>query len=118
MASPEQVVGSYFSAWTAGDLDTVRGLLHDDLHFKGPIDEFHNADDYLDALERLKPIFKDAKRHKLFVDGNDVCTVYDFVTDSPIGTAPIAEWHRVRGDKIAEIRLFFDARPFAAMAGA
>jgi hypothetical protein len=39
------------------------------------------------------------------------------VTKSPAGTAFIAEWHRVKGDKIAAIRVVFDARPFAAMFG-
>jgi len=54
---------------------------------------------------------------KVFVDGNDVCSLYDMVTKTPAGTAFIAEWHQVKGDKIAAIRVVFDARPFAAMFG-
>ena len=49
------------------------------------------------------------------VDGNDVCMLYDMVTNTPAGTAFIAEWIEVKGDKIASIRTVFDARPFAAM---
>jgi len=37
------------------------------------------------------------------------------VTKTPAGTAFIAEWIHVKGDKIASIRTVFDARPFAAM---
>jgi hypothetical protein len=52
---------------------------------------------------------------KLFVDGDDVCLLYEMVTNTPAGTAFIAEWLHVEGDKIAAIRTVFDARPFAAM---
>ena len=51
----------------------------------------------------------------VFVDGNDVCLFYDMVTKSPAGTAFIAEWLQVKGDRIASIRVVFDARAFAAM---
>jgi len=37
------------------------------------------------------------------------------VTKTPAGTAFIAEWHQVKGGKIAAIRVVFDARPFALM---
>jgi len=37
------------------------------------------------------------------------------VTRTPIGTAFVCEWYKVKGEKIAEIRTVFDARPFAAM---
>jgi hypothetical protein len=50
-------------------------------------------------------------------DGDDVCLIYDLVTNTPAGTAPVAEWFRVRDGKIAQIRVFFDARPFAPPAG-
>jgi hypothetical protein len=39
------------------------------------------------------------------------------VTKTPAGAALIAEWCQVRGDKIASIRVVFDARPFDAMFG-
>ena len=32
---------------------------------------------------------------------------------TPAGTVPVAEWLTVKDDKIAAIRVFFDARPFA-----
>ena len=51
----------------------------------------------------------------MFVDGDDVCLLYDMVTNTPAGTAFISEWHQVRGDKIAAIRVVFDPRPFVPM---
>ena len=52
---------------------------------------------------------------KIVEDGDDVVTIYDLHTNTPAGTSHVAEWARVKGGKIAEMRVFFDARPFAAM---
>ncbi len=43
--------------------------------------------------------------------------LYEMVTNTPAGTAFIAEWYQVRGGKIAALRAVFDARPFAALFG-
>ena len=113
VANPKNIAERFFTAWTTRDFETARQLLHDDLDFRGPIDTFHNADDYLKAIRGLASILKAVETRKVFVDGADVCTIYDLVTNTPAGTAPVAEWYQVRGDKIAMIRVFFDARPFA-----
>lgn len=110
--SPQDVVERYQDAWKRKDLAAARTHLHDDLSFQGQLDTFTNADDLIGALTRLAPIVKDIQRRKQFVDGQDICEIYDLVTATPAGTAPVAEWYRVRGDKIASIRVFFDARPF------
>jgi hypothetical protein len=90
---------------------TRRAIL-DDLSFHGPIDSFDNADDYLASIQQLFGIVRGVQPQKVFVDGQDACTIYDLITSTPAGTAPLGEWVTVRGDKIAAIRVFFDARPF------
>jgi ketosteroid isomerase-like protein len=112
VANPRDIADRFFAAWTSRDFPTARALLHDDLDFKGPIDTFNNADDYLKAIQGLASILKTVEKRKTFVDGDDVCEIYDLVTNTPAGTAPVAEWYRVKGDKIAMIRVYFDARPF------
>jgi ketosteroid isomerase-like protein len=109
------VVERYHDAWQRHDFETVRGLLHDDLSFRGPFDTFEKADDFVEAIRGLAPIVRDVELKKVFVDGDDVCLLFDMVTNTPAGTQPIAEWHRVRGDRLATIRAYFDARPFAAL---
>lgn len=49
----------------------------------------------------------------MFSEGDEVCVLYDLVTTTPAGAAPVAEWFRVRDDRIAAIQVYFDARPFA-----
>jgi ketosteroid isomerase-like protein len=114
-ASPRDVVARYHEAWRRKDFESARELLADDLRFSGPFDTFDNADDLVAALRELAPISRDAEVHKVFEDGDDVCVLFDLVTNTPIGSAPVAEWHTVRDDKIAAIRVYFDARPFAAL---
>ncbi len=89
--------------------------LPDHLSFSGPLDHFDRPEPYLEALRKLHPIVERVDMHKVFVDGDDVCVVYDLVTKTPAGTALVAEWHHVRGEKIDSVRVIFDARPFAAM---
>src|SRR5207247_9274559 len=95
----------------AGD----RTYRHDDLSCGGPSESFHRAERYLEARGKLHPIVERVEPRRTFVDGDDVCVLYDMVTNTPAGTAFICEWYRVRGDKIGAIRAVFDARPFAPM---
>ena len=115
MADTRIIADKFFKAWTTGDFDTARSLLHDDVSFQGPIDSFNDADAYLGSLRGLSQIVKSANEQKVFVDGNDVCVIYDLVTNTPAGTAPTAEWYHLRNGKISAVRVFFDARPFAPM---
>ena len=105
------VVSQFFAAFERGDIAAARQLLWDNLSFKGPLDTFDNADDYTKAIGALAPIVKGIELRKVLVDGDDVATFYDMLT--PMGSAPIAEWHHVRNGKIDRIQVYFDPRPFA-----
>jgi SnoaL-like protein len=111
--NPREIVERYQKALGSKDFEGARGVLSDDLEFHGPIDTFHRADDYMTAIQRLSSIIQRIEPRKTFVDGQDVCFIYNMVTNTPAGTAPVAEWYRVAGDRIEAIDVFFDARPFA-----
>jgi len=115
MANANKIVGDYQQAMGKGDFDAARKLLHDNLSFHGPIETFDHPEPYLESLKKLHPIIQRIDMKKMFADGDDVCLLYDMVTNTPAGTAFIAEWYQVKGEKIAAIRVVFDARPFAAM---
>jgi len=117
MASAKEIVEQYKTAMGRGDFTAARQLLHDDLLFQGPIDTFNRADEYLAASKRLATIIQRVDVKKIFAEGNDVCVLYEMVTNTPAGTAFIVEWYQVRGEKIGALRAVFDARPFAAMFG-
>ncbi len=110
-ASPREIVERYHEAWARKDFETARSLLHDNLAFKGPIDTFNNADDYLAALQRLAPMVTGVDLKKIVSEGEDVVVLFDLLT--AMGPAPVAEWYQVRGDRIGAVQVYFDARPFA-----
>jgi hypothetical protein len=87
MTSAKEIVERYKAAMGRGDFTAARELLHDDLAFYGPIDTFNRADDYIAASKRLANIIQRIDLKKVFVDGDDVCVLYDMVTNTPAGTA-------------------------------
>ena len=115
MANAKEIVMAYQKALGKGDFAGARRYLHDDLSFVGPFESFNKPEPYLEALGKLHHIVARVEPRKTFVDGDDVCLLYDMVTNTPAGTAFICEWYRVRGEKIASVRAVFDARPFASM---
>ncbi|HUC77007.1 MAG TPA: nuclear transport factor 2 family protein [Vicinamibacterales bacterium] len=115
MAKAADIVQGFIGAMGKGDFVAARKFLDSDLSFQGPIETFHQADPYLESLRKLHHVVERVDMKKMFVDGDDVCLLYDMVTKTPAATAFIAEWHHVTGDKISAIRVVFDARPFAAM---
>jgi len=96
----------------SGDLTAVRMLLQDKLSFRGPIDTFDAPEPCIESLKKLHHITQRVDIRKCFVDGEDVCLVYDMVTTIPSGTTFIAEWYRPQEQRIASIRVAFDARIF------
>lgn len=115
MAKPVEIVEQYHGAFGNGDAATARSLLADDLRFEGPIEQFDSADEYMQSVAKLAEIVTGTDVKTVVADGADVVTIYDLHTSTPAGTSHVAEWARVEGGKIAEMRVFFDARPFAAM---
>ena len=50
MCDAEQIVDRYFAALARRDLETVRGLICEDLAFTGPLATLDKAGDYLQGL--------------------------------------------------------------------
>ena len=113
--STKEIVLGYQRALGSGEWKSARAYLRDDMTFRGPIASYDRPEPYLEDQRKLSSIVKGIEMKKTFVDGDDVCLLYDMVTNTPAGTAFICEWHHVEGQKIASIRVVFDARPFAAM---
>ena len=115
MSNATDTVMGFKKAMGKGDWKNARGFLADEISFVGPFDSFSKPDDYLAALQKLHHIVERVEPKKMFVDGEDVCMLYDMVTNTPAGTAFISEWYKVKGGKIAAVRVVFDARPFAPL---
>lgn len=103
-------VMSYIEAMGSRDYATVRNYLADNVRVKGPAGEsFRSPDEFLKMMEQQSGKY-DIK--KVFVDGNDVCLLYDFIT--PKVTTFFCSWYQVKDGKITSIQTVFDPRAFSA----
>jgi len=98
----------YIEAVGDGRLDDVAPLFHPQLAFHSG-GQTHDREGYLAALRRLGPVIARNEIRELVTSGDEVCVVYDFVTDTPAGAVRSVEWLRFEEDRIRDIRLLFDA---------
>ncbi len=112
MPGASSVTTACLQAWSSGDFDTARSLIHDDISFVGPFGSAQGADAYLSGLRRFYDRgIQAADVRRLFADGDEVCIIYDLVTRTSSDTIATAAWYRVRAGRISSVRAFFDPRP-------
>jgi hypothetical protein len=104
-----QLIETYHNAWTTGDFVTSRRCLADDLDFKGSMDTFNKADDFVGALQRFHGMLRGVKLLKSFFYQDAAALLYDCDTGSPTGVIRTAEFFSITSGQISEIRLIFDA---------
>ena len=103
------VVKSYIEALDAQRYEDALKLLDDHVRVRGPAGEtFGKPMDFIEMLRKYRGRY-DLK--KSFVDGADVCLLYDLKTTGP--TVFMSSWYQVRGEKIVSIQTVFDPRAFA-----
>jgi SnoaL-like domain len=107
--SAREVVMSYIKAMDGQDYDAARNYLSNNVLVKGPAGEaFRNLDEFVSMMKKF-PGKYDMK--KIFVDRNDVCLLYNFVT--PTAATFFCSWYQVKDGKIISIQTVFDPSPFA-----
>ena len=111
----KDVVLSYQRALGNQDYKAARSYMADQFSFQGPLATHDKPEGLLKDLEQLHHIVKGVEMKKIFVDGDDVCLLYNLITSNAPLKSFTAQWYHVQGGKIASLRVVFDARPFAAM---
>ena len=106
---------AYLDAFSKQQFDRLETLLAPDLHFKGPIMTRTSAQDYIGALKRLSIIHVRSDVRRVFVDGDEVCVIYDFVTDTAAGALSTIEWLHFEGGRISAIDLYYDRLPWQSV---
>ena len=107
--SARHVIETYHQAWTTGDFDTARRCLADDLDFKGSIDAFDRADDFVGALKGFQGMLRGVTLLRSCFEEDGAALLYDCDTATPAGVIRTAEFFATKHGKISEIRLVFDA---------
>jgi hypothetical protein len=107
------IVLAYHDAFYKNDKAVVRQLLADNGNFIGPLNSFTNADAFLESAAIFMKLSKSTEIKKIFMDGEDVCILYDSTTIVPsIPTFPVASWFKIESGKIKFFQVHFDPSPF------
>lgn len=108
--SNAELAGDEMGAWTSGDFEKVRTLVHDDVTFRGAMGTTQGADEYVAGLTRLAQTVSGVDIGKVFADDDDVVVIYDLKTTAG-DSLPCVAWYQFRESKILSKQVFFDPRP-------
>jgi hypothetical protein len=115
--SVRRIVDLFFDAVEARDFEQAgRYLSPAQFFYFSPIESYDNAQDFIDAAGRVAPITKRIERRRMFIDGEEVCIIYNFFTTmDALASTRVAEWIKIKAGRIVSIEAFFDARAYASM---
>jgi hypothetical protein len=102
------LVTAYIKAVGEHRLEDLPAMLDPDVEFTVGGATLHGPKAFVGAFERLSPIILRNDIRKVFVDGDEACVVYDFVTDTPVGAVVSVEYIKVKGGRIASVLLVFE----------
>ena len=112
---PAHIARAYVQALGDKELGTIEALLAPDVEYTGPAMTLSSAAEVLTALRRIGAILVRTAIRRVFAQGDEACVIYDFVTDTPIGTVPTVEWLRIEGGRIRSVNLYYDRAPWLAL---
>ena len=105
-STAEQVVMACVEAINKEDFQTARRYVSDDISFVGVLGSRQGADACFSDMERLRLKYE---VKKIFLDGQDVCLLYDFNMSGKIVFC--CGWYQVEEGKVRSLRVVFDPRP-------
>jgi ketosteroid isomerase-like protein len=110
----EAIALAYLDAVGKKDLARVEALVAPDVRFAGPASTYQGAAELLAAFRRIGAIHVRNDVKRVFSDGNEVCVIYDFVTDT-VGALPTIEWLRIEDGRIQSVHLYYDQVPWQTL---
>ena len=103
-----ELLTSYIQAVGERRLEALPPLLDPDAEFALGDNTFRGRDAFVGAFRRLLPIIDRNDIRHLFVDGDEACVVYNFVTNTPVGAVLSVEYIKLRNGRIASSTLVFE----------
>lgn len=110
----EELVRNYIAAVANQDREALTRLLSPEITLRGPIMELVGIQAVLESFQRISAIHVRSDIRRVFVDGNEACVIYDFVTDAA-GSVPTIEWLRLESGKIRRVDLYYDQLPWQTL---
>lgn len=107
-ADTHDLVTSYINAVGEHRLDALAEMLDPDVEFTLGDNTVRGVEAFVAGFERLMPIILRNDIRKVFVDGDEACAIYDFVTDTPAGPVLSVEYLKFRNGRLASTLLVFE----------
>ena len=104
----EKLVESYIRAVGEHRLEDLRPMLAEDAEFTLGDATYRGVDAFIGAFVRLMPIVERNDIRKIFVDGDEACVIYDFVTSTPVGPVVSVEYLKLASGRIRSSLLVFE----------
>lgn len=109
MSSPiHDLTTAYIQAVGAHRLEDLRPMLDPEAEFTLGDSTFRGADAFVGAFVRLMPILERNDIRRVFVDGDEACVIYDFVTKTPAGAVLSVEYLTFKEGRIKSSLLVFE----------
>lgn len=102
------LVTSYVNAVGEHRLDALPAMLEPDVEFTLGDNTVRGVEAFVAGFRRLMPIILRNDIRKVFVDGDEACVIYDFVTDTPAGAVLSVEHIKFRNGRLASTLLVFE----------
>lgn len=103
---------AYYQAMTQHQFEQMMEFLHDEVEFIGPLAHFSGKTAVIEAARQLTQILKQITIRSEHAYGDEVMLAYDFEFTDPINHLRAACLMTVKEQRITQIELFYDARPF------
>lgn len=111
--TPAEISETYFTAWQAGDFDTLSTLLAPDVDFVGTLGTARGVEECLQGLKNMGRVLERIEVHARVATETDVITWFDVHVPGATPT-PTANWSHVEDGRITRIRVTFDPRSILA----
>lgn len=103
-----ETVMNYVNALDSKNFDLAATFIDEEVRIIGPAGEnFGKPKDFTEMLKRYSGKYSILK---IFIDGEDVCLLYDY--DTLDRKVYMSSWYKVKNGKITYIRTVFDPSSF------
>jgi hypothetical protein len=108
---------AYLNALNAKDIAKITSLAAAEIHFKMPFVEVFSRDGFLMAVRRMLANLNELRILSKFSSGSQAMFLYEAQFNEPVGMVKAASLMTIENDKIREVEIIFDARPFEKVYG-
>ncbi len=107
--NPKNLVENYLNLRTSQKFDELNALLAEKVEYRSPLSRYGNSNELVTNMKRNAEGLTGLNLKKLFVDGDDVCAIYEQKSADPaVGEIVFTEWFTIESDRIAKIESTFD----------